>query len=130
LHGARQSQRSNGCRQEMSLFIVIAPTKPADTDRFVALSCSLPMRVLCRSVIMTASDWEDAMPRFDPELVQVMRNVLEDATTRVPIDVSGTTAKSYLAEAILKAAAHGHTSYNQLLAAATDQIQFVISLFS
>jgi hypothetical protein len=123
------------------LFIVIAPTKPADTDRFVALSCSLPMRVLCRSVTSILSTrlcfpnndrkrLEDAMPRFDPELVQVMRNVLEDATTRVPVDVSGTTAKSYLAEAILKAAAQGHTSYNQLLAAATDQIQFVISLFS
>jgi hypothetical protein len=53
------------------------------------------------------------MPQFDPEFVQVMRSVLEDAMTRVPIDVAGATAKAYLAEAILKAAAQGHTSYNE-----------------
>ena len=50
--------------------------------------------------------------------------------TRVPIDFSGTTTKAYLAEAILKAAAQGHTSYNELLAAATDQIQVVLPLFT
>lgn len=70
------------------------------------------------------------MPQFDPELVQVMRRVLEDAMTRVPLEVSGTTAKAYLAEAILKAAAQGHTSYNELLAAAGDQIQAVVGLFT
>ena len=32
-----------------------------------------------------------------------------------------------MAEAILKAAAQGHTSYNELLAAATDQIQVIVS---
>ena len=70
------------------------------------------------------------MPQFDPELVQMMRGVLEEAMTRVPIDFSGTTTKAYLAEAILKAAAQGHTSYNELLAAATDQIQVVLPLFT
>jgi len=70
------------------------------------------------------------MPQFDPELVQVMRRVLEDAMTRVPLEVSGTTAKAYLAEAILKAAAQGHTSYNELLAAASDQIQAMVGLFT
>jgi hypothetical protein len=73
---------------------------------------------------------KDAMPQFDPELVQVMRSVLEDAMTRVPVDVAGATAKAYLAEAILKAAAQGHTSYSELLAAATDRIQVVLSLFT
>jgi hypothetical protein len=41
--------------------------------------------------------------------------------TRVPLEISGATTKANLAEAILKAAAQGHTSYNELLAAATDQ---------
>jgi hypothetical protein len=70
------------------------------------------------------------MPQFDPELVQVMRRVLEEGMTRVPIDVPGTTAKAHLAEAILKAAAQGHTNYNELLAAATDRIQAILSLFT
>ena len=51
-----------------------------------------------------------------------MRTVLEDAMTRVPLEISGTTTKAYLAEVILKAAAQGHTSYTDLIAAATDQI--------
>jgi hypothetical protein len=50
------------------------------------------------------------MPQFDPELIQVMRSVLDDVMSRVPLEISGTTAKAYLAEAILKAAARGHTS--------------------
>ena len=54
------------------------------------------------------------MPQFDPELVQLMRTVLEDAMTRVPLEISGTTTKAYLAEAILRAAAQGQTSYNDL----------------
>ena len=70
------------------------------------------------------------MPQFDPELVQVMRSVLEDVMTRVPLEVSGTTTKAYLAEAILKAAAHGHTTYNELIDAATDQIQVIVSMFT
>ena len=67
------------------------------------------------------------MPQFDPELIQVMRSVLDDVMSRVPLEVSGTTAKAYLAEAILKAASQGSTSYNELMAAATDQIQTILS---
>jgi len=70
------------------------------------------------------------MPQFDPELIQLMRNVLDDVMNRVPLEVSGTTAKAYLAEAILKAAAQGHTSYNELTAAATDQIQTILSMLT
>ena len=50
------------------------------------------------------------MPQFDSELIQVMRSVLDDVMSSVPLEISGTTAKAYLAEAILKAAAQGHTS--------------------
>jgi len=48
----------------------------------------------------------------------------------VPLEISGTTAKAYLAEAILKAAAQGHTSYNELMAAATNQIQTILSILT
>ena len=70
------------------------------------------------------------MPQFAPELIEQMRSALEDVMTRVPMDHSTTAVKVYLAECILKAAAQGHTSYNELLAAAADQIQVAISLFT
>ncbi len=67
------------------------------------------------------------MPQFDPELIRVMRVVLEDVMTRVPLEMSSTGTKAYLAECILKAAAQGHTTYNELIAAAADQIQLIAS---
>ena len=70
------------------------------------------------------------MPQFDPELILIMRNVLEDVMTRVPLEISTTTTKAYLAESILKAAAQGCTTYNDLMAAVVDQIQVVGSMFT
>ena len=70
------------------------------------------------------------MPQFEPELIQVMRSVLDDVMSSVPMEISGTTAKTYLAEAILKAASQGHTSYNELMAAATEQIQTILSILT
>ena len=70
------------------------------------------------------------MPSFDPELIQVMRTALEDVMTMVPRGYSSDSAKAYLAECILKAAAQGHTSYNELVAAANDQIQTIISFLT
>jgi hypothetical protein len=70
------------------------------------------------------------MPQFDPELIHLMRSVLDDVMSSVPLEISGTTAKAHLAEAILKAAAQGHTSYTELMAAATDQIQTVLSMLT
>ena len=69
------------------------------------------------------------MPQFAPQVIENMRNALEDVMTRVPMEHSTTAVKVYLAECILKAAAKGHTSYNELIAAAADQIQVAISLF-
>jgi hypothetical protein len=63
-----------------------------------------------------------AMQKFDPQLVQVMRNALEEVMTKVPLEYSTSSTKAYLAECILKAAAQGQTSYDQLVAAAADQI--------
>jgi len=59
-----------------------------------------------------------------------MRNALEDVMTRVPVEYSTMAVNVYLAECILKAPAQGHTSYNELIVAATDQIQVAISLFT
>ena len=70
------------------------------------------------------------MPSFDPQLVQVMRTALEDVMTMVPREFSNDAAKAYLAECILKAAAQGHITYNELLAAANDQIQTMISFLA
>jgi hypothetical protein len=70
------------------------------------------------------------MPQFAPQLIQDIRNALEDVMTRVPVEYSTMAVKVYLAECILKAAAQGHTSYNELVVAANDQIQVAISLFA
>ena len=69
------------------------------------------------------------MPQFAPQVIEDMRNALEDVMTRVPMEYSTTAVKVYLAECILKAAAQGHTTYNELVAAAAHQIQVAISLF-
>jgi hypothetical protein len=69
------------------------------------------------------------MPNFEPELVQLMRNALEEIMSRVPVECATPATKAYLAECILKAAAEGQTSYDGLLAAAADQIQTALSFF-
>ena len=66
------------------------------------------------------------MPQFDPALIEVMKKVLEDTMTRVPLEHSTPAAKAYFAEFILKAAAQGQTSYDALIVAAakgTDRPQ-------
>jgi hypothetical protein len=67
---------------------------------------------------------------LDPELIQVMRNALEEVMTRVPSEHSTSTIKAYLAECILKTAVQERIAHDQLIAAAADQIQVAISLFS
>jgi hypothetical protein len=68
------------------------------------------------------------MPHIDPELVEVMRNALEEVMTRVPSEYSTPATKAYLAECILKAAAQGQIRQNELVAAAADQIQLAMAL--
>jgi hypothetical protein len=70
------------------------------------------------------------VPYFDPQLIGLMRNALEDVMTRVPLECSTPATKAYLAECILKAAAQGHTSYNELVTAAANQIHLVVSLLT
>lgn len=67
----------------------------------------------------------DAMAALDPELVQAMRDALDEAMTRVPTEYATSETKACLAEYILKAVAQGHTTYDELVAAAGDQIQII-----
>ena len=69
------------------------------------------------------------MPAFSPALITIMRSVLEDAMTKVPADQATTVTKAYLAEFILKAAAGGLTSYEDLITAAVAQVPTIISTF-
>jgi hypothetical protein len=73
---------------------------------------------------------EGSMAAFNPELVRLMRMVLEEVMTRVPLDHATPGIKAHLAEIILKAAAQGETSYDGLIAAASSQIQAIVSLVS
>ena len=68
------------------------------------------------------------MPVYSPELIQVMRAALEEVMTKIP---HATPAiKAHMAEIILRAAAEGHTTYDSLITAASDQIQAVISMLT
>jgi hypothetical protein len=70
------------------------------------------------------------MPSYSPELVQTMRAALDEAMTRVPAHQATPGIKAHMAELILKAAADGETSYECLLAAASDQIQTILSVLT
>ena len=67
------------------------------------------------------------MPLYGPELIRLMRTVLEDVMLQVPPSISNTATKALLAETILKAAAQGQTSYSELYATA---IQTIVSMIS
>ena len=71
-----------------------------------------------------------AMQKFDPQLVQVMRSALEEVMTKVPLEYSTSATKAYLAECILKAAAQGRISFDELVDAAANQIEQAISRFA
>jgi hypothetical protein len=70
------------------------------------------------------------MPYFHPEVVEVMRDALEEVMTKVPTEYSTPATKAYLAECILKGAAEGQISRNELVATAADQIRVAITLFT
>jgi hypothetical protein len=70
------------------------------------------------------------MPSYSPELIHTMRAALDDVMTKVPLDQATPGVKAALAEYILKAAAQGQTSYEGLIAAASDQIQYILSMLS
>ena len=70
------------------------------------------------------------MAKIDPQFVDVMRRALEEVMTKVPLEYSTSSTKAYLAECILKAAAQGRTTFDELVVAASDKIQSALSLFT
>jgi hypothetical protein len=70
------------------------------------------------------------MPSFGPELIQTMRTALEEAMSRIPAEQVTPALKARVAEFILKTAAEGQTSYDVLLAAASQHIQTIMSLLA
>ena len=69
------------------------------------------------------------MAKMDAQLIDTMRSALEEVMRKVPLEYSTSATKAYLAECILKAAAQGHTTFDELVVAAADQIQPAVSLF-
>jgi hypothetical protein len=70
------------------------------------------------------------MTYYSPQLIQTMRDALDAVMTKVAMNHATPGLKAHLAEVILKAAAQGQTSYDALVAAASDQIQTIISMLS
>jgi hypothetical protein len=70
------------------------------------------------------------MAVYDPELIQIMRAALDEVMTRIPVEQATQGTKAAMAEFILKAAAQGLTTYDGLLAAASDQIQAIVSMLT
>ena len=70
------------------------------------------------------------MPRYSPELIQMMRAALDEVMTKVPLEQATPGIKAALAEYILKAAAEGQADYESLVAAASEQIHTVLSMLT
>ena len=70
------------------------------------------------------------MASYGPELIQIMRAVLDEVMTKIPVEQVTPGIKAHMAELILKAAADGQATYAGLLAAASDQIQTILSVHS
>jgi len=68
------------------------------------------------------------MQSYSPELIQTMRAALDEVMTKIPVELATPGIKAALAECILKAAASGQTSYDGLIAAASDHIQTMLSM--
>ena len=68
--------------------------------------------------------------QYSSELIRTMRQALEAVMASVPPDQSVFGLKAAVAECILKAAAHGQTSYDGLVASASDQVQTIISMLN
>jgi hypothetical protein len=70
------------------------------------------------------------MTYYSPQLIHTMRSELDAAMTRVPVNHATPGLKAHLAEVILQDAAQGLTSYDGLVATASDQIQTIISMLT
>jgi hypothetical protein len=70
------------------------------------------------------------MPYYEPELIQTMRAALDEVMTRIPADHATQAVKAEIATFILGAAAHGQTTFDGLVASASEQIQTILSMLT
>jgi hypothetical protein len=70
------------------------------------------------------------MPAYGPEVIDVMRSALDAVMTKIPVDQATPAIKARMAEFILKAAAEGQTTYDGLLAAASEQIHTILAMLT
>ncbi|MGY4478392.1 hypothetical protein [Bradyrhizobium sp. USDA 3364] len=68
--------------------------------------------------------------QYSSELIQTMRDALDAVMASVPPDQSVFGLKAAVAECILRAAAHGQTSFDGLVTSASDQLQSIISMLT
>jgi hypothetical protein len=71
-----------------------------------------------------------AAMKYSSELIQTMRRALETVMARVPADKVVFGLKAAVAEYILQSAAHGQTSFDGLVASASDQVQTIITMLT
>src|SRR5262245_56589586 len=93
-----------------------------------AASIELKVAALLAGALILNDHSEVIVPSYSPELIQVMRAALDEVMTRIPLDQATPSVKAAVAECILKAAATGQTSYDGLIAAASEQIQTILSM--
>jgi hypothetical protein len=70
------------------------------------------------------------MAYYSPELIQTMQAVLNEVASRIPVGPAAQGIKAQVAECILKAAAEGQTTYDGLMAVASDHIQTIITFLA
>ena len=68
--------------------------------------------------------------KYSSELIQTMRDALDTVMASVPADQSVFGLKAAVAECILRAAAHGQTSFDGFVASGSDQLQSIISMLT
>ena len=68
--------------------------------------------------------------KYSSELIQTMRDALDAVMASVPPDQSVFGLKAAVAETILRAAAHGQTSFDGLVSLASDQLQSIIAMLT
>jgi hypothetical protein len=84
---------------------------------------------LAKSATQQELQEELIMQSYSPELIQTMRAALDEVMTKIPLEQATPGIKAAVAECILKAAANA-TSYDGLIAAASEQIQTILSMLT
>jgi hypothetical protein len=64
---------------------------------------------------------------FTPEFIRALRLILDEVMSKAPADQVTSAAKARMAEAILKAASNGQTSYEGLLGTANRQLNTILA---